>query len=331
MASSDEVLATIPVDMEPRWVAIAPDGHRAYVTLSKDQPGDLPTRSAVAVIDTQTNTVAATVTIDHRSNLDQPSGVVITPDGRRAYVSNFDGRGVVDVIDTVTNTVVETVTVSGRGGSSTGIAITPNGRHIYVATGNELDLPNEGKVSVIDTASNTLITTIRGNPRPSTVTVTPNGDFVYVLDDDGSPLVIDTATHKARLAEELEGVVTNGRIAFTPDGLHLYAVSEGSDLVQVLEVATGTIVAVVDVFGGRSTDVALSRDGRHVCVTQRPGNALKRPLWVIETATHKVIGSPAEWSGTANGLAITPDGSAVYVADRNSRAVRVIPVQPQTA
>ena len=280
MSSSDEVLATIPVEVEPRWVAITPDGNRAYVTLTKDQPGDLPTLSGVAVIDTQTNTVAATITIDHRSNLDQPSGVVITPNGRRAYVSNFDGRGVVDVIDTATNTV---------------------------------------------------ITTIRGNPFPSTVTSTPNGDFVYLLDDDGSPQVVDTATHKARLAEELEGVVSNGRIAFSPDGLHLYAVSEGSDLVQVLEVATGRIVAVVDVFGGHSTDVAISRDGRQVCVTQRPGKALKRPLWVIETTTHKVIGSSAEWSGTANGLAITPDGSTAYVADRDSRAVRVIPVQPQTA
>jgi len=331
MSSSDEVLATIPIEAEPRWVELAPDGNRAYVTLTKDQPGDLPTLSGVAVIDTQTNTVAATITIDHRSNLDQPSGVVITPNGRRAYVSNFDGRGVVDVIDTATNTVIETITVSGRGGSSTGIAITPNGRHVYVATGNERDLPNEGKVSVIDTATNTVITTIRGNPFPSTVTSTPNGDFVYVLDDDGSPQVVDTATHKARLAEELEGVVSNGRIAFSPDGLHLYAVSEGSDLVQVLEVATGRIVAVVDVFGGHSTDVAISRDGRQVCVTQRPGKALKRPLWVIETTTHKVIGSSAEWSGTANGLAITPDGSTAYVADRDSRAVRVIPVQPQTA
>jgi len=74
MASSDEVLATIPVDMEPRWVAVTPDGHRAYVTLTKDQPGDLPTLSAVAVIDTQTNTVAATVTIDHRSNWTQRRG-----------------------------------------------------------------------------------------------------------------------------------------------------------------------------------------------------------------------------------------------------------------
>jgi DNA-binding beta-propeller fold protein YncE len=235
------------------------------------------------------------------------------------------------VIDTATNTVVETITVSGPGGSPTGIAITPNGRHVYVATGNERDLPNEGKVSVVDTATNTVLTTIRGNPFPSTVTSTPGGDFVYVLDNDGNSQVIDTATHQARFAEELDGVITDGRIGFTPDGLQLYAVSEGSDLVQLVEVASGSVVAVVDVFGGHSTDVAITHDGRHVCVTQRPGNAPKRLLWVIETTTHKVVGSPAKWSGSANGLAITPDGSTTYVADRSSRAVRVVPVQSQTA
>jgi YVTN family beta-propeller protein len=331
MPASSEILATIPVDSEPSWVAITPDGSRAYVTLTKFQPGEPTDLTGVAVIDTQTNTVAATIAFDHPSTVLQPSGVVIWPDGRRAYVSNFDGKGLVEVIDTATNTVIETVTVSGRGGSSTGIAITPDGRHVYVATGNEVDMPNEGKVSVIDTATNTVLTTIRGNPFPSTVTVTPNGESVYVLDNDGSPQVIDTATHTARFARELEGTVSNGRIVFTPDGLHMYAVSEDSGVVFVLEVATGRPLTAVDVHGGRSTDVAISRDGRHACVTQRPGHAPKRPLWVIETMTNKVIGSPAKWSGSANGLAITPDGSTVYVADRNSRAVRVIPVQPQTA
>ncbi len=33
MPLSSEVLATIPVGMQPRWVAIARDGSRAYVTL----------------------------------------------------------------------------------------------------------------------------------------------------------------------------------------------------------------------------------------------------------------------------------------------------------
>jgi DNA-binding beta-propeller fold protein YncE len=54
-------------------------------------------------------------------------------------------------------------------------------------------------------------------------------------------------------------------------------------------------------------------------------------VWVIETATQKVTGSPVKWSGSADGLAITPDGSAAYVADRQSRAVQVVPLQPRTA
>jgi YVTN family beta-propeller protein len=327
MPSSSEVLSTIPVGMQPRWIAISPTGTRAYVTLEEFQ-ADGPDTGGVAVIDTGTNTVTATITLGSH-----PSGVVITPDGRHAYVPNWDsshGRGVVSVIDTHTSTVVDSITVSGLGGGPNGVAITPNGRHVYVATDHELaTAEDQGKVSVIDTATNTVLTSIRGNPFPSTMTITPNGDFAYVLDNDGNPQVIDTATHEVSFP--LEGVISNGRIAFTPDGLHAYVVSEGSDLVQVLEVATHSLVAVVDVFGGHSTDVAVTGDGHQVCVTQRAGKALRRPVWVIETATQKVTGSPVKWSGSADGLAITPDGSAAYVADRQSRAVQVVPLQPRTA
>jgi len=35
---------------------------------------------------------------------------------------------------------------------------------------------------------------------------------------------------------------------------------------------------------------------------------------------------PIGWSGTANGVAIMPDGQTAYVTDRSSKAVRVIPV-----
>jgi len=49
---------------------------------------------------------------------------------------------------------------------------------------------------------------------------------------------------------------------------------------------------------------------------------------VIDTATQKIVGTPVTWSGSADGLAIMPDGSKSYVADRRSRAVHVISVQP---
>jgi YVTN family beta-propeller protein len=332
MPSSDEVLATIPVEMEPKWVAIAPDGSRVYVTLTKLQPIDLPTLSGVAVIDTQTNTVTATINIDHPSTALQPSGVVIAPDGRRAYISNWDstlGRAVVNVIDTDSNIVIDTIAISR--GLPTGIAITPNGRHLYVATGDEPFVnPGQGKVNVADTATNAVVNSFAGAPFPSTVTITPNGDFVYVLDTEESLLLIDTAKQQSTV---LFGLLGDGRLAFSPDGRLAYFVDEDSDVVLVLDAATRKIVGFVPdtgIFeGGHQTDLAVTPDGRHVCVTQRAGEGVpKHRLWVIDTATRKVVGSPAKWDGSADGLAITPDGSTAYVADRRSRAVQVIPVQP---
>jgi len=88
MPSSGEVLATIPVGMVPKWVAVGPDGTRAYVTMS-NPPGSGPPEGAVAVIDIPTNTLMATIAVGIL-----PSGVVVAPDGRHAYVSNLQHSGV---------------------------------------------------------------------------------------------------------------------------------------------------------------------------------------------------------------------------------------------
>ena len=74
----------------------------------------------------------------------KPSGIVIAPDGRYAYVAN-NGRGVlagqdvevgntVSVIDTAKGVVSDTITV---GNAPVGLAVTPDGKHIYVANVDE--------------------------------------------------------------------------------------------------------------------------------------------------------------------------------------------------
>ena len=45
---------------------------------------------------------------------------------------------------------------------------------------------------------------------------------------------------------------------------------------------------------------------------------------VIATATNKVIGEPITVGNQPNGVAVTPDGSKVYVANRGSNTVSVI-------
>jgi YVTN family beta-propeller protein len=312
MTPGDEVLTTIALDMEPRWVAAAPDGSRVYVTLSEVQ-ADGPTLGAVAVIETEAEDVVA------KLDLRDPSGVAVSPDGRRAYVSNrdrSDGRGVVSVIDTATNTIAASVAVSGPTGSPTGVAVTPDGRHVYVATEHE-ESDGQGTVSVIDAEAGDVVARIGVNPFPAAVAIRPDGRFAYVLDHDGDPAVIDTESHERTFP--FDGQLSAFRIAFSPDGARAYAVRDADTLVFAIDVATAALVQVLEV-SGLTTDLAVGPD-RRVYVTQRT----RHQLSVFEAGVTAPPSHPVGWSGTANGIALMPDGRTAWVSDRASRAVRVVP------
>jgi YVTN family beta-propeller protein len=57
-----------------------------------------------------------------------PSGVAVTPDGKRVYVANRES-GTVSVIHTATNTVAKTIPV---GIFPNSVAVTPDGTKVYV-------------------------------------------------------------------------------------------------------------------------------------------------------------------------------------------------------
>jgi YVTN family beta-propeller protein len=321
MPSSGEVLATIPVGMEPKWVAVAPDGTRAYVTMSTQSS---PPEGAVAVIDAATNTLTATIAVGIL-----PTGVVVAPDSAHAYVPNLQpGGGVVSVIDTTRNAVVDSITVSPPRTLPLGIAITPDGCELYVvaeiAAGP--DEIGKGALKIIDPKTRAISASVPLSPCESGVSfvaITPNGRFAYAFDTSGLPAIIDTTTHDVTFPLRITDPC--GRMAFTPNGLLAYLIS--GDAVEVYELATHKIVTLIDVFGGNSTDVAVTPNGRHVYVTQRPGEGSGARLLVIDTTTQKRVDPPIKVPG-ADGLAFTPTGQTAYVSDRNSRAVHVVAVRP---
>ena len=70
------------------------------------------------------------------------------------------------------------------------MAITPDGTRVYVTNGND------DTVSVIDTASNTVLTTVGVGALPFGVAITPDGTRAYVTNgDDNTVSVIDTASN----------------------------------------------------------------------------------------------------------------------------------------
>jgi len=197
----------------------------------------------VSVINTETNTANATVTVG--SN---PSVVAITPDAAFAYVTNQASNNV-SVINTETNTVDATVTV---GSTPFGVAIKADGAFAYVT--------NQGSnnVSVISTETNTVDATVTVGSNPIGVAITPDGAFAYVTNlISNSASVINTETNT------VDATVTVGSspigVAITPDGAFAYVTNRGSNNVSVINTETNTVDATVTV-GSNPLGVAITPD-----------------------------------------------------------------------
>ena len=216
--ATNQVAATVtfPAGSVPFAAAITPDLSKVYVT-SLDNWSTCGERTGLYVIDTAGNTLGSNPVVVGC----EPTGLALTPDGQRAYVTSRVGR-TISVIDTATSTVVATITPP-EGSILEGIAIAPNGRRAYV-TAAYLDV-----VLVIDTNSNTVVSTVVGvGSSPKAVAVSPDGKRVYVTNNDtvGSVTVIDTATGTA-VATIAVGHYPSA-IAFTPDGTKAYVTMEVS-------------------------------------------------------------------------------------------------------
>jgi fibronectin-binding autotransporter adhesin len=167
----------------PRSLAISPDGTRLYVAM-QSSGADL---GRVFVIDTSTDAVLATILPSGAGP--QLVGMAASPDGSRAYATDFDNSALM-VIDTSSNTLLTTVTV---GAGPQGVAVSPDSSRVYVAvtTGNG--------VRIVNAATNTTIgATIATGPGPTGVAVAPDSMTVYVGNRGGadtvSMLTVDTNT-----------------------------------------------------------------------------------------------------------------------------------------
>ncbi|HTE02761.1 MAG TPA: YncE family protein [bacterium] len=165
-------------------------------------------------------------------------------------------------------------------------------------------------VSVIDTGTNTIVTTVTAGTGPQAVAITPDGRFAYVVNLTSNDVsVINTATNTVASTVAV-GFGPFG-VAITPNGAFAYVTAFGARCanggVWVISTATNAVVATVPL-AGCSTGVAITPDGAFAYVANNSSSTVS----VIETVTnHLVLTVPV---GTSpQGIAITPDGAFVYV------------------
>ena len=121
-----------------------------------------------------------------------PGFVAIAPNGKFAYIANR-AAGVVTVVDTAIDKVVATIPIPD--GPPQYLAFAPDGSRLYVSVFNDPDR-SINRVAVLDTQTNTVLTTIPVGSRPFALAVKPDGSEIYVPNhDSGTVSVIDTKTN----------------------------------------------------------------------------------------------------------------------------------------
>jgi len=162
-------------------------------------------------------------------------------------------------------------------------------------------------VSVIDTATNTVVHGVPAGEGPIGVAVSPDGLRVYVASQNAhSMIVIDALTDAVvgtlALASDPFG------LAVTPDGSQIYVTLSGIDAIAVVDAQSFTVVDTIDV-GMTPRAIAFTSDGGKAYVANQNGGSVS----VIDTQDNSVTRA-LPVGGFALATAVNPAGTRAYVA-----------------
>src|SRR5215467_7797729 len=231
---------TIPISggPQPSGLTLNADGSRLYVALNQT--------NEVGVIDTATLAIIKRVKAGS-----YPYTAVISADGKKVYVSNWGGR----------------IPVAGD--------FTDSQNPVLVD--HRTGIPISGTVSVLDTATNTIVKHIDVGLHPTGMTLSPSGDRVYVTNANSDTVsIIDTATDTVGktiyVGEQgpdrtpLLGASPNA-VAVSPDGRTLFVANGARNAVAVVDAdATADAVRGSIPTGWYPMAVAIDRSGTELFI-----------------------------------------------------------------
>lgn len=260
-----------------------------------------------------------------------PHEVVVSPDGRTAYVSNFGRFSVYPPGDRTHDQAGNTITVvdiAGRRVKTTfdlgthtgphGLGVSHDGKYVWVTS--------ETPQSVIELDSDTgkiLRAWNTNQQRSHMLVITPNETKLYVTNTvSGSVSVIDRPTGLVKVIPTGPG--TEG-IAISPDGREVWAASRVDGKIAVISTITDAIVATFPSGGREPKRLEFSPSGSEVWITNYGSNQAS----VFDASGRKLLGS-LTLAAAPSGVYISPDGRRAYVTNAKANELTVIDVASRT-
>jgi len=246
----DGTVARMALPRAPLGIAVADEGF-AYIT----QPDHGFSGGTLARVDLKGRTVTATIPVGR-----VPSLVIFNAERTRAYVSNqwSDNIGIVDV---ASGTQIDTIPTVG---DPFALALSPDGGSLLVTT-------NANRLFKIDLATKRILGSIALPATSHHILMAPRDEsllnlhdrFLYVATrDGGSVMEVNWRQMTVSRTFTLSGRPQD--MAFSPNGEELYVANEVSNVLHVIDLATGTFTNIPLAGGGEG--LALGNDGNAIYV-----------------------------------------------------------------
>jgi len=281
------------------WL-LAADGNTLWVTL--------PEAGAVAVIDTATRKLAATLPLGAGS---RPGRIALDPDGQAVWVA-LDGAAAVAVIDPGSRQAVARIAV---GDGEHRFAFSADSRFAFVAN------RASGSVTVIDAFTRTRRADVAIGGAPVALAWGEKSRRLYVAgEDEASIAVIDP-----QRPEEIHRIPAAPGIAalrFEPEGRFALVLNRRDHTLRALDTANGAFTAEAAVMP-EPAEIAFTRDYVYVRSPRAADFALfglaelrqgRLSKVTVQAGTRPPQPAPGD-EGPAPLIVPAPDGSSVFVAN----------------
>lgn len=316
------LLALVPV----AWSGEAPV-YRSPTALVADAAGKTLyvaefTANKVAEVDAATGAVRREIVLP-----DPPSGLALSADGKKLFVTGAAPKGSVHVLDLASGKVIASTPV---GHTPLSPVLSPDGRRLYVC--NQFN----NEVAVLDCGSGKVESRIKVIREPMAAAITPDGSRLVVANQlpdaranadevAASVTLIDTATGTTTHIELPNGATDLEGACMAPDGAHAYVTHilaryqqpttqlergwMNTNALSIIDMKAGTLLATVlldsvDLGAANPWGVACSADGASICVA----HAGTHEVSVIDrTAMHKKIAAAPSKDAVADDLAFLVD------------------------
>ncbi len=242
-------------------------------------------------------------------------GLGLAADGRTLYVSDVAG-----------NALLAYPVAHGALGQPRRVSVGQVPVHmVQTLDGRAVFVTNFGaaSVSAVDTVAWRVTATIPVPAGPHGITISPDGRWIYVACVSGGAIAVIDAT-SARLAGTiaLPAAARPYGVALSRDGRYLYAPDSFAAHLFVVDTATRQVIDEVPI-GLRAALATRSADGATLYVTNGESGTVS-VLDLSANSAHPRVRATVRVGTFPHGLALTPDGRYLVVANNLSDDVSVI-------